>query len=601
MDALQPGDPQFVGPYRLLHRLGAGGMGRVYLGQSPDGAMVAVKLIRPDLAGSPAFRRRFAGEVAAARRVSGPFTAPVVDADPDGAQPWLVTAYVAGPSLADAIATHGPLGVPSVRVLAAGLASGLRTVHAAGLVHRDLKPSNVLLAIDGPRIIDFGISRATDSSWLTSQGRVIGSPGFMSPEQAADREVGPAADIFSLGGVLAFAASGRPPFGSGPPSALLYRVVYGSPQLGHVPSELRPVIERCLAKDPGARPAMAELVRELDAATQPGDWLSRHAPFFRVQHAEPRARPATAGTGPAVAIRSALHATRTRDPGDAASADRTRPARYPRYARYARPWHSRAVLTCWSLVLVLAAGAASGAVLAGHHALAPASRGPAAGATRQEGAATRPGTGALPGPRTDQRKQAEQTADPRTTVLAYFAAINAHEWHQAWQLGGSNLSPSYHAMIAGFAGTVLDKIQSIYVAGDQVTVSLRAYQAGGIVRSYRMSYQVRDGVIATGTVLASSVIAQPDGGPQVPGTAEPRARNPAVTPGGSVLPRAAGNALVYLDVPGPGGGDDLGRNLGTWRLTIPVGDGGGPVPQELLVQVPLRAAWSPFGSRPEPG
>jgi hypothetical protein len=275
VDALQPDDPQWVGRYRLLKRLGTGGMGRVYLGQSPGGRLVAVKLIRPELADDPGFRRRFADEVNAARRVSGIFTAPVVDADPDGRQPWLVTAYVAGPSLADAVEAQGPMPVESVLTLAAGLAEGLGAVHAAGVVHRDLKPSNVLLASDGPRIIDFGISRATDSAWLTNAGGVVvGSPGFMSPEQAEGRHVGPATDIFSLGGVLAYAATGLAPFGAGPASALLYRVVYGTAATGHVPPPLRRLVERCLAKDPADRPSTEELLAELGYADPSEDWLS---------------------------------------------------------------------------------------------------------------------------------------------------------------------------------------------------------------------------------------------------------------------------------------------------------------------------------------
>jgi eukaryotic-like serine/threonine-protein kinase len=275
VDALQPGDPQWVGRYRLVKRLGTGGMGRVFLGQSPGGRLVAVKLIRPELADDPGFRRRFAQEVSAARRVSGLFTAPVVDADPDGPQPWLVTAYVAGPSLSDAVEARGPMPVASVLTLAAGLAEGLGAVHAAGVVHRDLKPSNVLLASDGPRIIDFGISRATDSTWLTNVGGVVvGSPGFMSPEQAEGGHVGPPTDIFSLGGVLAYAATGLSPFGEGSASALLYRVVYGTAATGHVPAPLRRLVERCLAKDPADRPTAEELLAELGYAEPSEDWLS---------------------------------------------------------------------------------------------------------------------------------------------------------------------------------------------------------------------------------------------------------------------------------------------------------------------------------------
>jgi serine/threonine protein kinase len=274
VDALQPGDPLAVGKYRLLNRLGAGGMGRVYLGTSPGGRLVAVKLIRPELADDPDFRRRFAQEVHAARRVGGIFTAPVVDADPDGPQPWLVTAYVDGPSLAEAVVAQGPMPVDSVLILAAGLAEGLGAVHAAGVVHRDLKPSNVLLAGDGPHIIDFGISRAIDAAALTNASGVVGSPGFMSPEQAEGHPVGPAADIFSLGGVLAFAATGEPPFGAGSASALLYRVVYGTAATGSVPAELRSLVERCLAKDPADRPTADDLLAELGCAAPADGWLA---------------------------------------------------------------------------------------------------------------------------------------------------------------------------------------------------------------------------------------------------------------------------------------------------------------------------------------
>ena len=276
MDALQPGDPLAVGTYRLLKRLGSGGMGRVYLGESPGGRLVAVKLIRPELADDPDFRRRFAQEVHAARRVSGIFTAPVVDADPDGPQPWLVTAYVDGPSLAEAVTAQGPMPVESVLTLAAGLAEGLGAVHAAGVVHRDLKPPNVLLAVDGPHIIDFGISRTLEAAALTNASGVVGSPGFMSPEQAEGHPVGPPTDIFSLGGVLAFAATGEPPFGAGSASALLYRVVYGAAATGNVPAPLRPLVERCLAKDPADRPTTHDLLAELGCAAPADDWLAWH-------------------------------------------------------------------------------------------------------------------------------------------------------------------------------------------------------------------------------------------------------------------------------------------------------------------------------------
>ena len=270
---LRPGDPELIGPYRLRGRLGTGGMGRVYLGLSPGGRAVAIKVIRSELAQDPEFRARFRREVAVARQVSGLYTAPVLDADADGPEPWLATAYVPGPSLADAVSQHGPLPAPSVLTLAAGLAEALSAIHSAGVVHRDLKPANVLLADDGPRVIDFGISRAAEGSSLTHTGLVVGSPGFMSPEQAEGREVGPPSDIFSLGTVLAFAATGRGPFGSGSTPALVYRVVHDVPQLDLVPAEIRPLIGRCLAKDPAGRPTAADLLAGAALGVPGQDWL----------------------------------------------------------------------------------------------------------------------------------------------------------------------------------------------------------------------------------------------------------------------------------------------------------------------------------------
>ena len=270
---LRPGDPRLIGPYRLVGQLGDGGMGRVFLGRSAGGRPVAVKVIRSDLASDPDFRARFRREVAAARKVSGLFTAMVVDADVDAPEPWLATAYVAGPSLAEAVRDHGTLPSGSVLALAAGLAESLVAIHAAGVVHRDLKPSNVLLGQDGPCVIDFGISRAVEQTSLTRAGFVIGSPGFMSPEQAEGFDVGPPSDIFSLGAVLAFAATGDSPFGGGSTAALVYRIVHASPNLDGVPDQVRPLIERCLAKDPAQRPTASELLAEAEAAQPTTGWL----------------------------------------------------------------------------------------------------------------------------------------------------------------------------------------------------------------------------------------------------------------------------------------------------------------------------------------
>ncbi|MFI7395358.1 serine/threonine-protein kinase [Streptomyces tendae] len=278
METLQSDDPRELGGYRLLRRLGAGGMGRVYLARSPGGRTVAVKVVRPDLAADHDFRERFRHEVEIAKAVSGRFTAPVADADPDAPLPWLATSYVLGPDLTDVVAAHGALPERTVRALAAGLAAALRDIHAAGLMHRDLKPSNVLLAADGPRLIDFGIARAVDGSRMTQTGVVVGSPGYMSPEQAMGKDVGVAGDVFSLGSVLVFAATGRGAFGDGTTShaGMLYQVVHGEPDLTDVPPSLLGLVRACLMKDPAQRPAPGEIVAALagqgiDAALH--DWL----------------------------------------------------------------------------------------------------------------------------------------------------------------------------------------------------------------------------------------------------------------------------------------------------------------------------------------
>ena len=269
---LSPGDPQAIGPYRLYGELGCGGMGRVFLGLSADKQPVAVKVIRAELAADREFRTRFRQEVAAARKVNGRFTAQVVDADLDGPVPWLATAYVAGPALAEAVNSHGPLPVDKVLWLAAGLAESLIAIHAADVVHRDLKPSNVLLAEDGPRVIDFGISQA---AWeIPIPGADFGSPGFMSPEHALGQVVGPPSDIFSLGAVVTFAATGQRPFGSGSSAALIYRLVNSPAVLDTVPAELRGLVGSCLAKHPDDRPTASSLLTQVGAIQPSPGWLA---------------------------------------------------------------------------------------------------------------------------------------------------------------------------------------------------------------------------------------------------------------------------------------------------------------------------------------
>ncbi|MEU9915142.1 serine/threonine-protein kinase [Streptomyces sp. NPDC051001] len=278
MQPLAVDEPTSVGPYRLLGRLGSGGMGRVYLGRSAGGRTVAVKIVHPHFALDEEFRARFRREVEAARRVGGAWTAPVLDADPDAAVPWVATAYAAGPSLSAAVADGGPLPEHSVRVLGAGLAEALAAVHELGLVHRDVKPSNVLLTLDGPLLIDFGIARAVDgTASLTSTGVSIGSPGYMSPEQILGKRITGAADVFSLGAVLAYAATGAPPFPGDSSASLLYKVVHEEPELGALSGEVRELAAECLAKTPGTRPAPAELARRLApegaARLVAGGWL----------------------------------------------------------------------------------------------------------------------------------------------------------------------------------------------------------------------------------------------------------------------------------------------------------------------------------------
>ncbi|MFF1677393.1 bifunctional serine/threonine-protein kinase/ABC transporter substrate-binding protein [Streptomyces sp. NPDC058256] len=274
-EPLRSSDPSRIAGFRLLRRLGAGGMGVVYLGRTDSGALAAVKVIRGESAGDDGFRARFAREVELARRMDSPWVVPVLDADAEAGEPWLATAFVPGPSIAEAVAAHGPLPARAVRVLGGLLAGALDAVHTAGLVHRDVKPGNVLLALDGPRLIDFGIARAADDTALTASGLVVGTPGFLAPEQAQGQSATSASDVFALGCTLAYAATGTPPFGTGTPDALMYRTVHDEPELGRVEGELRTLVERCLAKDPAARPT-ADDIRGLladDAPDVSGGWL----------------------------------------------------------------------------------------------------------------------------------------------------------------------------------------------------------------------------------------------------------------------------------------------------------------------------------------
>ncbi|EGX54767.1 putative serine/threonine protein kinase, partial [Streptomyces zinciresistens K42] len=305
MTPLNTGDPESIGGYTLLGRLGAGGMGVVYLGVSDSGRQVAVKLVRGSYAREEEFRTRFRQEIAAARRVSGAFTAPVVDADPDADLPWMATLHVPGPTLAEVVEKDGPLGGRELRTLGLGLAEALREIHRAGLVHRDLKPGNVLMTEDGPRVIDFGISRASDHQSLTVTGRIIGTPPFMSPEQlASPRDVTPSSDVFSLGSLMVFAAVGAGPFDADSPYMTGYQVLHEPPDLSGVPAPLRDVVERCLDKDPDARPDLADLHRALRALPESGTAAARRTPGAATLPraggpAKPRPRPGSWGTATA--------------------------------------------------------------------------------------------------------------------------------------------------------------------------------------------------------------------------------------------------------------------------------------------------------------
>ena len=520
-------------------------MGQVFLGQSPGGRLVAVKLIRAELAADREFRARFAREVAAARHVSGMFTAAVVDADPDALQPWLVTAYVPGPSLAEAVDGQGPLPLTSVLTLAAGLAEGLGAIHAEGMVHRDLKPSNVLLASDGPRIIDFGISRAADATALTRAGLVVGSPGFMSPEQALGRDVGPPSDIFSLGAVLAFAAAGEGPFGGGTATAMLYRVVHDPPATGKLPGRIRSLVDRCLAKDPRSRPTTEQLLAELgtaDSADSGVDWLPQPVAETIQGYTEPVASTVVEPTVPPAPVPD------TRPSVAQAPAGETPPAQAP----VAGAASAQALAAGAESAQAFPAGArsaqappaeaasAQASVAAEPPARAPAIEMPPANPTdgRRPADSTaplpwRPGTaqprrrwpgrvataaavvvlavagvavlafifrGHTGGAPVPPPASSAAFAGPKTVVEEYFAAINSHDWRRVWELGGKNFDHTYREMVAGYRGTAHDVLTGVVAHGDTVSLRLAAHQTNGTVQTYRASYEVHDGVITAGHV-----------------------------------------------------------------------------------------------------
>ena len=267
---LRPDDPIRIGHYRLTARLGSGGMGVVYLGVAWDGSPVAVKVLRPELAGDQEFRRRFGREVAALVRVKGEYTVRVIEADSQSSTPFVVTEYAQGPSLSEHIDKHGSVSPDMLYGLATGLAEALAVIHAAGIMHRDLKPSNIILTDRGPKVIDFGIARRQDTTAMTQTGMMVGSMGFMAPEQISGHP-GPEADIFAWGVTVAYAASGRSPFGAGNTHSILYRIMYGDADIAAVPDTLRPLVEAALAKDPRNRPTGQQLLDRLMGASRRTD------------------------------------------------------------------------------------------------------------------------------------------------------------------------------------------------------------------------------------------------------------------------------------------------------------------------------------------
>ena len=264
---LRPDDPIRIGHYRLTARLGSGGMGVVYLGVAWDGSQVAVKVLRPELANDEEFRRRFGREVASLVRVKGAYTVRVIEADSQSSTPFVVTEYAQGPSLSEHIDKNGSVSPDMLYGLATRLAEALTMIHEAGIMHRDLKPSNIILTDAGPKVIDFGIARRQDTTAMTQTGMMVGSMGFMAPEQISGHP-GPAADIFAWGVTVAYAAAGRSPFGAGNTHSVLYRIMYGEADIAAVPDGLRPLVEAALAKDPQGRPTAQQLLNQLTSASR---------------------------------------------------------------------------------------------------------------------------------------------------------------------------------------------------------------------------------------------------------------------------------------------------------------------------------------------
>ncbi|AZM89845.1 serine/threonine-protein kinase [Streptomyces sp. W1SF4] len=458
MEQLHPTDPHHVGPYRLLSRLGAGGMGQVYLARSDRGRAVAVKLVHPGLALREEFRSRFRQEVSAARRVGGAWTAPVLDADTEAATPWFATGYVAGPSLRQVVARDfGPLPARTVGILAAGLAYALQDIHRAGLIHRDLKPSNVLLTIDGPRVIDFGIARPLDEpdAGLTRTGQLVGSPGFMAPEQVRGGPVTPACDVFCLGAVLAYAATGRLPFGDaehpGGTAGLLLRIVEAEPDLAGVPDGLRELVADCLRKDPAARPDPAAVLARVGAGDTVADgralepWLPaplvaqlgrQAAQLLDREDAGPAGAPLPSAPAPATpvapvppvprAVPVTLAAPVTAGPAGPVPPVPVQPYEPPPAVPPARPGTvSTALLAAVAVVVAAAAGGTVYAVMSGDSAPRPPVTAPSGFA-----GAPSPGSGSASAPAAASPGSGTRAGRlPQSYAGTWRAVSGSADWH----------------------------------------------------------------------------------------------------------------------------------------------------------------------------
>jgi serine/threonine protein kinase len=314
---LRPDDPTRIGHYRLTARLGAGGMGVVYLGVAWDGSPVAVKVLRPELADDEEFRTRFGREVAALVQVKGECTVRVIEADSQSAQPFVVTEYAPGPSLSEYMDKHGSVSPEMLFGLATGLAEALTVIHAAGIMHRDLKPSNIILTDAGPKVIDFGIARRQDTTAVTKAGMMIGSMGFMAPEQISGNP-GPEADVFAWGVTVAYAASGRSPFGAGSTHSILYKIMYGDADIGMVPDPLRPLVEDALIKDPQTRPTARQLLDRLTSASRPSEQTNENATHLILRRTWSGAHPSPSLAAPQPPARPAEPLSRaSAEPGGA--------------------------------------------------------------------------------------------------------------------------------------------------------------------------------------------------------------------------------------------------------------------------------------------